>query len=75
MTYLQDVLDPWHLEQMVKEGYVRVQKHPVHHDLKIAFYTKQAKYERARTPTTRVCRGLIWSHKTRRILARPYSKF
>jgi RNA ligase len=73
VTYLWDVLDPWHLQQMVDEGYVRVQTHPSL-PYKIACYTKKAMFDREWNDTTKVCRGLIW-HDSGRIEGRPFAKF
>lgn len=73
-TYLWDILDPSELSQMVDEGYVRVQTHPVY-PYNIACYTKQAMFERVWNNTTLNCRGLIWRQDNGRVLARPFKKF
>lgn len=73
-TYLWDILDPSELSQMVDEGYVRVQTHPVY-PYSIACYTKQAMFEREWNNTTMTCRGLIWRQDNGRVLARPFKKF
>lgn len=74
MTYLDDLLDHRHLQQMIDEGYVRVQTHP-EYPFSIACYTKEAMFERKWNHTTMTCRGLIWNHKSGEVLARPFKKF
>lgn len=74
MTNIYDLMDAEELVKMVKEGYVRVQRHPVY-PYNIACYTKQAMFERVWNDVTMNCRGLIYEQETGQIIARPFKKF
>jgi RNA ligase len=71
---IYDLMDADELVKMVKEGYVRVQRHPVY-PYNIACYTKQAMFERVWNNVTLNCRGLIYHQNTGEIIARPFKKF
>ncbi|GHH57467.1 RNA ligase [Lentzea cavernae] len=73
-TRLDDLFDILDLETAIDAGYVRAQQHP-HLPLTIFNYTEKAAYERAWTPVTRQCRGLIADSNTSEIVARPFPKF
>lgn len=72
--HLRDILDPWELQEMVTQGYVKVQTHP-EYPYNIACYTKQAMFDRKWNDVTLNCRGLIWHSRTGEVLARPFKKF
>lgn len=74
MVNIYDLMDADELVKMVKEGYVRVQRHPVY-PYNIACYTKQAMFERVWNDVTLNCRGLIYDQNTGEIIARPFKKF
>lgn len=75
MITIDDLFDPADLAAAIEGGYVRVQDHPTEW-LRILNYTEQAVWERAWTPVTRQCRGLIVdSTGSGRIIARPWPKF
>lgn len=74
VTYLDDVLDPALLGQMMDEGYVQVRYHP-DYPYAIYCYTKQAMFDRKWNDVTRTCRGLIVDENTGEVLARPFKKF
>lgn len=74
MMHLRDILDPWELQEMVTQGYVKVQTHP-EYPYNIACYTKQAMFDRKWNDVTLNCRGLIWHSRTGEVLARPFKKF
>lgn len=73
-TYLEDLFDTIDLEQAVEAGYVRTQVHPSL-PFRIFTYAEITVFERAWTPVTRQCRGLIVHDETGEVLARPFSKF
>lgn len=74
MVNIYDLMDAEELVKMVKEGYVRVQRHPIY-PYNIACYTKQAMFERVWNDVTLNCRGLIYDQNTGEIIARPFKKF
>lgn len=74
VTYLNDVLDPALLGQMMDEGYVQVRYHP-DYPYAVYCYTKQAMFDHEWNDVTKVCRGLIVNEDTGEILARPFKKF
>lgn len=74
VTYLDEILDPALLGQMMDEGYVQVRYHP-DYPYAIYCYTKQAMFDRKWNDVTRTCRGLIVNEETSEILARPFKKF
>jgi T4 RnlA family RNA ligase len=61
------------LQEMIHEGYVQVQKHPLL-DLYIYNYSAKAQYDRVWNEVTLACRGLILDAEMR-VLARPFAKF
>ncbi len=61
------------LQQMLREGYVCVQRHPAE-DLYIYNYTPKAQYERLWNEVTLQCRGLILNGSGA-VVARPFRKF
>lgn len=61
------------LQEMVREGYIQVQKHP-ECDLFIYNYTSKAQYDRVWNEVTLACRGLILD-ADRHVVARPFPKF
>lgn len=73
-TYLDEILDPALLGQMMDEGYVQVRYHP-DYPLAIYCYTKQAMFDRKWNDVTKVCRGLIVNEDTSEVIARPFRKF
>jgi RNA ligase len=74
MTYLDEVLNPSELSEMINQGYVQVRHHP-DYPYVIFCYTKQAMFERKWNHTTMTCRGLIVNEDTSEVLARPFKKF
>lgn len=74
MTYLDEVLDPALLGDMIDQGYVQVRYHP-DYPLAIYCYTKQAMFDRKWNDVTKKCRGLIVNDNTGEIVARPFKKF
>jgi RNA ligase len=83
MTLLKDILSFDLLQQMLAEGYIRQQIHPVYPELMILNYTQNAQFERVWNDATNICRGLIvvLPHRQNeltedsRVLARPFAKF
>lgn len=73
MVTVEEVLEPGALDAAVAAGYVRVARHP-RLPLTIANYTAQAQWERAWTPATRRCRGLVFADDGT-VVARPFEKF
>lgn len=70
---LSDVVDPATARDLIEAGYVRERIHPDDPDLRILNYTEKTQYERAWSPTTQACRGLILRDND--VVARPWSKF
>lgn len=73
-TYLDEILDPGLLGQMIDEGYVQVRYHP-DYPYAIYCYTKQAMFDRKWNDVTKICRGLIVNEDTSEVIARPFRKF
>lgn len=75
-TTLRYIMDPGKLFDQVAEGYVRQQTHPDHPELAIFNYTEKCAWDKAWTPETLECRGLI-VHKGNEpvVVARPFPKF
>jgi RNA ligase len=73
-TYLWDILDNDAVWAQIDAGYIRRQRHP-NGNLSILNYTEKAQFERAWTPETLACRGLIIDDWTGIVLARPFPKF
>lgn len=75
MTKLNQILDTEALAAQVAAGYIRVQTHPQKPNLAIYNYTEKAQFDRAWTPETLTCRGLIVDLPSGEVLARPFQKF
>jgi RNA ligase len=73
MVTLADLFDPVLLSTMVRDGYVRVQRHPSA-PLLIHNYTEKSQFEGVWNPVTLTCRGLI-STLDGAVVARPFPKF
>lgn len=73
-TYLDEILDPSLLGEMLDQGYVQVRFHPTY-PYAIYCYTKKAMFDRKWNNVTRICRGLIVNEDTSEIIARPFKKF
>lgn len=73
MTTLDDLFDVLDLEAAIAAGYVRTQEHPTLPYV-IHNYSELAQFERAWTPVTRQCRGLI-TDAAGEVIARPFPKF
>jgi len=74
MTTLDTLIPPADLTAAIQAGHVTRRKHPAL-PLSIYTYTRAAQYERAWTPVTLQCRGLIADDKTGEIVAWPFPKF
>lgn len=72
---IYDLLDMDLLVEMIGQGYVRVQHHPVWPDLGILNYTETCQFAREWNLVTSTCRGLIYDQATGDVLARPFPKF
>lgn len=62
-------------QDMVDEGYIRLQVHPEFPQLRIANYTEKAVFDREWNAATRASRGLIFDVDNGDVLARPFPKF
>lgn len=71
---LRDLMDLGDLAAATGAGYVKAQAHPAL-PLRILNYTEKCQWERAWTPVTRQCRGLIIHDADDRVVARPFAKF
>lgn len=60
-------------QDMIDQGYIRVQVHPDNDQWKIYNYTEKAAWERVWNEHTLECRGLIEAHGE--VIARPFPKF
>lgn len=76
-TLLKEIFHPDALDDMIREGYVRVRVHPDDPRLKIYNYTDKAQIHGVWNKVTRECRGLIVEEHgdTQFVLARPFAKF
>lgn len=70
---LDGLFEALDLKTAVDEGFVRVQRHP-ELPLRIYNYTEHTQFERAWTPVTVQCRGLI-ADEQGQVVARPWAKF
>lgn len=61
------------LDQLIKDRYISVQKHP-HFDYFIYNYTQKTQFDRVWTPETLQCRGLILDSQGT-VVGRPFPKF
>jgi RNA ligase len=76
MAHLLDLFDMSMYEEMLKAGFVKVQRHPDYPDrLAIANYTKKAQTNYHWNAVTEQCRGLIFDPRTNEVIARPFRKF
>lgn len=76
MAHLLDLFDMSMYEEMLKAGFVKVQRHPDFPDrLAIANYTKKAQTNYHWNAVTEQCRGLIFDPRTNEVIARPFRKF
>lgn len=73
MVKLHDIVDPGLISDMIREGYVRVQRHPSL-PLSIYNYTEKAQFDKRWNEATLACRGLIVSDEGD-VIARPWKKF
>lgn len=73
MTTIGDLFAPDLLAEMVRGGYVKVQRHPVA-PLSIYNYSDTCTYERVWNDATTQCRGLI-VRDDGEVVARPFPKF
>lgn len=74
MTTLDSLIPPADLLAAIEAGHVSRKTHPVL-PLSIYTYTRTAQYDRAWTPVTMRCRGLIADDDTGEIVAWPFPKF
>jgi len=74
VTQLDHLIQPDDLAAAIEAGHVARRTHPTL-PLSIYTYTRAAQYERAWTPVTIRCRGLIADDKTGEIVAWPFPKF
>lgn len=74
MTRLDSLFTPEDLAAAIAAGHVARRTHPTL-PLSIYTYTRTAQYERAWTPVTTRCRGLIADDETGEIVAWPFPKF
>ncbi|APC46427.1 RNA ligase and tail fiber protein attachment catalyst [Streptomyces phage BRock] len=72
---IHELMDPWALQIMLEEGYVRYKTHNEFPELRIFEYTEKCVYERVWNNVTKKTRGLIVNWETKEILARPFDKF
>jgi T4 RnlA family RNA ligase len=81
MTLLRDILPFDLFKQMLDEGYIRSQVHPLYPELMIFNYTEAAQFDRVWNAATNVCRGLIVKlangvlDENAEVVARPFNKF
>jgi len=79
--YLRNILPFTLFKQMLDEGFIRSQVHPLHPELMIFNYTEKAQFDRVWNAATNVCRGLIvvvgpnGLDEDAVVLARPFNKF
>lgn len=71
---LRELVDAAELANAIASGHVRRQFHPLL-PLAILNYTERCMFEKAWTPVTLACRGLIYNTDTREVVARPFEKF
>jgi RNA ligase len=80
-TLLRDILPFDLFKQMLDEGHIRSQVHPLYPDLLIFNYTQSAQFDRVWNAATNVCRGLIVAVGPNGldgdavVVARPFNKF
>lgn len=71
---IDNLFDRRLFDEMVSEGYVRIQTHPTE-PLVIANYSEKAQFDRVWNDVTLQCRGLIFEPEFGTVVARPYRKF
>ncbi|GAA2107801.1 RNA ligase [Streptomyces synnematoformans] len=74
MPVLDDLFDPADLAAAIDAGHVTRKQHPKL-PISILTYTPAVQYERAWTPVTRRCRGLVVDDGTGEIIGWPFEKF
>lgn len=74
MAHIADLMPPADLTAAINARHVTRKTHPTL-PLSIYTYSRTAQYERAWTPVTTMCRGLIADDKTGEIIAWPFPKF
>jgi RNA ligase len=74
MTALNDLIPAADLTAAIDDGHISRRQHPTL-PLSILTYTRKCQYERAWTPATLRCRGLIADDNTGDIVAWPFLKF
>lgn len=74
MIHISDIMNMGELMDMMRQGYVRTQKHP-QLPYVIYNYTAAAQYKNVWNDVTEQCRGLIVDSTTGQIIARPFRKF
>lgn len=74
MTTLDNLIPPDELAAAITAGHVTRKTHP-ELPLSIYAYTRTAQYDRAWTPVTTRCRGLVVDDKSGEIVAWPFPKF
>jgi len=74
VTSLDTLIPPTDLDAAIQAGHITRRPHPTL-PLSIYTYTRAAQYERAWTPATLRCRGLIADDKTGEIIGWPFPKF
>ncbi|WP_284984280.1 RNA ligase [Arthrobacter sp. efr-133-TYG-118] len=72
--HISELFSDSDLAAAIEAGHIRVNDHP---DLpyRLYNYTETAQFQKAWTPVTRACRGLIVHRETGEVLARPFPKF
>lgn len=81
MVTLREILPFDLFKQMLDEGHIRSQVHPLYPELVIFNYTQSAQYDRVWNAATNVCRGLIVKlangvlDENAEVVARPFNKF
>lgn len=73
-TYLNQLINPASMSHDIKNGLIRVQKHPTQ-PLDIYNYTERAQFSKKWNKATTLSRGLIVNRETGEIVARPFPKF
>src|SRR5271154_5645694 len=81
VTFLNEILPFDLFKQMLDEGHIRSQVHPLYPELVVFNYTQSAQFDRVWNAATNVCRGLIvivgaeGLNENAVVLARPFNKF
>lgn len=72
---IDELVDMDELWRLVADHYVTARDHPRVAGLTILNYTAKTQFERAWTPVTELCRGLMFDACTNEVVARPFRKF